>query len=133
MIAQNFFMIIDDDEDDRMFFKEALKKMLTSSVCLEANGGVEALRQLRKAEQTPDFIFLDINMPRMDGRECLKELKKDAKLKSIAVIMYSTSFTEESIAELHALGAFGYLNKPTDMNKLPGQIFEAIRRPIKLS
>ena len=133
MMNEKIFMIIDDDADDRMFFKEALKEMLPSSVCLEANGGIAALEVLHNAEQLPDFIFLDINMPRMGGRECLKELKKNAKLKSIPVIMYSTSFTEESINEFYKLGASSYLNKPTDMNKLPEQILEAIRRPLKLS
>ena len=132
-MVQKIFMIIDDDQDDRFFFKEALKKMLPSSICLEANGGIEALQLLRTAEQLPDFIFLDINMSRMDGLECLKVLKKDAKLKNISVIMYSTSFTEESIAEFRQLGASSYLNKPTDMNKLPEQILEAIRRPIERS
>ncbi len=133
MMNEKIFMIIDDDADDRMFFKEALKEMLPSSVCLEANDGIAALEVLHNAEQLPDFIFLDINMPRMGGRKCLKELKKNAKLKSIPVIMYSTSFTEESINEFYKLGASSYLNKPTDMNKLPEQILEAIRRPLKLS
>jgi len=128
MMVQKVFMIIDDDKDDRFFFKEALKKMLHSPICLEADGGVEALQLLRKVEQLPDFIFLDINMVRMDGRECLTELKKDAKLKNVPVIMYSTSSTEESIAEFLKLGAAGYLNKPMDMKKLPEQILAAIRK-----
>jgi len=133
MMNKEIFIIIDDDADDRMFFKEALNEIHPSSVCLEANGGIEALELLRNAEQLPNFIFLDINMPRMGGRECLKELKKNAKLKSTPVIMYSTSFTEESINELLKLGASSYLNKPTDMNKLPEQILEAITRTIKMS
>ena len=131
-MEEKIFMIIDDDKDDRFFFKEALTEMLSSVKCLEANSGIEALELLRKAAQLPNFIFLDINMPRMDGYECLKELKKDEKLKNIPVIMYATSFTEESIDQLHKLGASSYLHKPTDMNKLPAQIFEAFRRPIKL-
>ena len=125
--SKKYFMIIDDDEDDRMFFKQALNEMLTSSLSLEAKDGIEALQLLGKTERKPDYIFLDINMPRMDGRECLLELKSDATLKSIPVIMYSTSFTDDSIAELLALGASGYLNKPTDMNKLPAQILETIK------
>jgi CheY-like chemotaxis protein len=120
------FMIIDDDADDRFFFKSALKKMLTSIECMEANGAHEAFELLRKAIQLPNYIFLDINMPRMDGRECLKRLKSDEKLKHIPVIMYSTSFSEESIIEFYKLGALSYLNKPTDLNKLPEQILEAI-------
>ena len=68
--GKKVFMLIDDDEDDRFFFKEALTDVLGSVDCLEANGCVEGLELLRKAEPLPHFIFLDINMPGMDGREC---------------------------------------------------------------
>lgn len=124
-------MIIDDDQDDRFFFKEAIEGMLKSSVCLEASDCLDALNQLRNAEKLPDFIFLDVNMPGKDGRECLKELKKDTKLKSIPVIMYSTTFSEKSIEDFRKLGSLHYLTKPTDMNKLPAQIMETITRGIK--
>ncbi|MCY7422138.1 MAG: response regulator [Chitinophagaceae bacterium] len=124
-------MIIDDDQDDRFFFKEAIHDMINSSVCLEANDGADALNQLRKAQQLPNFIFLDVNMPRMDGRECLKELQKDAKLKNIPVIIYSTYLSKQSIEEFRTLGASHYLIKPTDMNKLPEQILIAMTRSIK--
>ena len=126
-MEKKIFMIIDDDKDDRFFFKEAIEGMLNSAVCLEANNGADALNLLRTAEQLPDFIFLDVNMPSIDGSECLKELKKDAKLKNIMIIMYSTTFSEQSINEFHVLGASTYLKKPTDLNKLPEQILEAIR------
>jgi len=132
-MENQIFMIIDDDQDDRFFFKEALAEILSSAVCLEAKDGVEALEQLRKAEPLPDFIFLDVNMPRMDGHECLKELKKDAKLKDIMVIMYSTSFSDQSINEFLRLGASSCLNKTSNLSKLPGQILAAIRGSIKLS
>lgn len=128
-MVEMIFMIIDDDRDDRLFFKEGLTKMLCSVKCLGANGGIEALELLRKAEQLPHFIFLDLNMPHMDGRECLKELKRDQKLKNIPVIMYSTSFSEETIKELYELGASRFLNKPADINQLPSQVLEAIKRP----
>ena len=127
-MAQTIFMIIDDDEDDKFFFKEATEGMLNSSICLEANDGSDALIQLRKSDQLPDFIFLDINMPRMDGKECLKELKKDAKLKSIPVIMYSTSFSKGSIEEFRTLGSSYCLLKPTNMNKLQEQILIAMEK-----
>ncbi len=126
-------MIIDDDQDDRFFFKEAIEGIFNSSLCLEAKDGADALNQLRKAKQLPSFIFLDLNMPRMDGRECLKELKKDVKLKNTPVIMYSTYFSDESIEEFRSLGAFHYLNKPTNVNILPQQILEAIARSIKVN
>tara|TARA_R110000744_G_scaffold145866_1_gene258547 strand:- start:1589 stop:1987 length:399 start_codon:yes stop_codon:yes gene_type:complete len=127
-MKQHIIMIIDDDEDDRLFFKEALfSKMLEQTVCIEANDGVDALAKLNKVEQLPGFIFLDMNMPRMDGRECLKQLKQDEQLKHIPVIMYSTSFSENAINEFHKLGASNCLIKPTDMKKLPAQISEIMK------
>ena len=127
-MIQNIFMIIDDDEDDKFFLKEATESMFNFPICLEANDGSDALNQLRKVEQLPKFIFLDVNMPRMDGKQCLKELKKDAKLKTIPVIMYSTSFSKESIEEFRSLGSSHYLLKPTAMNKLPEQILIAMEK-----
>jgi CheY-like chemotaxis protein len=132
-MEEMIFMIIDDDRDDMFFFKEALTKMLFSVKCLGANGGIEALELLRKAEQLPHFIFLDLNMPHMDGRECLKQLKSDCKLRNIPVIMYSTSFSEETIDELYELGASRFLIKPADINQLPAQVLDAIKRPKKRS
>lgn len=126
-MEQQIFMIIDDDADDRFFFKDAVTKLPSSVKFMEANGCEEALELLHTVEKLPHFIFLDINMPRIDGRECLKLLKRDAKLKHIPVIMYSTTFYEESINEFHTLGASTYLKKPTDMNKLPEQILEVIK------
>lgn len=122
-----YFMIIDDDEDDRFFFKEVVTKMLGSVECMEANGCEQAIEFLRTALQLPHYIFLDINMPRVDGRECLKQLKSDVSLKHIPVIMYSTSFSKETIKEFQTLGASNYLNKPTDINKLSAQILEAVK------
>ena len=127
-MEKKIFMIIDDDEDDRSFFIEAIvKKKINSPLYIEANDGEDALRKLLKVKQLPDFIFLDINMPRMDGRECLKQLKQDDKLKHIPVIMYSTFFSEKTINEFHKLGASNCMTKPTDLNKLPAQISEVIK------
>ncbi len=131
-MCKRIFMII-DDADDRLAFASALKEMLNSTECMEVDSGAKALGQLRETEKLPDFIFLDINMPLMNGYECLKELKSDNKLQNIPVIIYSTSFTEQSIKEFRTLGASSYLNKPTDLSKLPGAIIEAIKRPLKLS
>ena len=77
MKNQKILMIVDDDTDDRFFFRSAIRKNNPSYECIEAENGDDALKQLRKAKYLPDFIFLDLNMPKMDGRECLEELKKD--------------------------------------------------------
>ena len=122
-----YFMIIDDDEDDRFFFKEVVTKMLGSIECMEANGCEAGMDLLKKADQLPHYIFLDVNMPSLDGRECLKQLKREADLKHIPIIMYSTSFSKETIKEFQTLGASNYLNKPTDINKLSAQILEVVK------
>jgi CheY-like chemotaxis protein len=119
-------MIIDDDSDDRFFFKEALTITLDSIECVEANGCVDALEKLKMTENLPDFIFLDINMPRIDGSECLKNLKSNEKLKHIPVIVYSTHFSEASEKEFYKLGASRCLTKAMDLKQLPDQILEAI-------
>jgi CheY-like chemotaxis protein len=88
MTTHKILMIVDDDKDDRFFFCSAIRKNNPSYECIEAENGADALKQLRTTKQLPDFIFLDLNMPKMDGRECLKELKKDETLKKIPVIIW---------------------------------------------
>ena len=102
--------------------------MLDCNVFLEACDGADALKKLRKTKHLPNFIFLIVNMPRMDGKECFKELKKDARPKSIPVIMHSTSFCKKSIEEFRLLGSSHYLLKPTDIKKLPKEILIAIKK-----
>ena len=126
-MEHKYFMIIDDDEDDRYFFKDVIKKMHSTVECLEAAGCEEGMALLKTATKLPHFIFLDINMPRVDGRECLKQLKKDASLKHIPVIMYSTSFSKETIKEFQILGASNYLIKPTDLTNLSSQLREVVK------
>lgn len=116
-------MIVDDDSDDREFFCEALNDIDSSAECLVAINGEDALKILRNGiKQLPDFIFLDLNMPRMDGRTCLAELKKDAKLKNIPVIIFSTSSYPQDIEETHERGAAYFLTKPSDFKKLKSEI-----------
>lgn len=142
-------MIIDEDQDDGSFLTEAIEGMFNSSVSIEANDVVDALNQLRKAEQFPDFIFLDVDMPRMNERECLKELKKDANLKAFRSscislllpikVLRNFRLSEHQVISTNAAARTGTKVtfdeakqevKPTDMNKLPAQILEAIGKPI---
>ncbi len=116
-------MIVDDDSDDREFFCEAVNELHLSAECLSAASGREALKTLRNGIQSlPDFIFLDLNMPKMDGRTCLAELKKDEKLKNIPVIIFSTSSYQKDIDETCKLGAAYFFPKPADFEKLKNEI-----------
>ena len=119
-------MVVDDDMDDLFFFKEAVATMGEDFCCTEVSSGVEALKILKSPSSLPDVIFLDLNMPKMDGRECLFELKKEARLKPIAVIIYSTTSNENDHNYCMDLGAAGFFVKVTDTTKIKDGIINAL-------
>jgi CheY-like chemotaxis protein len=108
----------DDDTDDGELMREALVNIDPSISCEIASDGQHALEILRQSMELPDYIFLDINMPVMDGKQCLIELKKDEQLKDIPVVMYSTTCDSREINELYRLGASSFIQKPNDFNEL---------------
>lgn len=110
--------IIDDDEDDRELFCEVVSGISDSIKCRAALSGQEALHSLQNYHILPDFIFLDLNLPRLNGVQCLAELKKTEKLSSIPVIIYSTSRSEEDRKKTKELGCVYFLTKPSSMDKL---------------
>jgi len=109
---------VDDDHEDREFFCEALREIDPSITSLIAGSGMEALSLLQNLDPLPDYIFLDINMPLMDGKQCLKALKSIPEFESIPVIMYSTSTNTREIRECYKLGAEDFLIKPHSFEKL---------------
>jgi CheY-like chemotaxis protein len=111
--------LIDDDEDDREIFSLALSLANPNYTYTTALNGEDALRILEKQPNfIPDFIFLDLNMPFMDGRTCLKELKKIERLNDVPVIIFTTSSYSRDIEDTLKLGASHYLIKPTSINRL---------------
>lgn len=112
------FLLIDDDPDDQFFFSEALHQVNADIVFTSAMDGVDALEQLKDMETLPDIIFLDNNMPRMNGLECLIELKKDNRYAAIPVILYSTSSSPDFQVQCKNEGASAYLQKPDDFEDL---------------
>src|SRR5688572_19543239 len=113
------FLIVDDDPDDRMLFIEAVGEVDKTIECKIARNGEQALKLLRNNEYPlPDFIFLDIRMPRLNGKKCLFEIKKDERLKNIPVIIYTTSKAVEESQELRAMGAFHFISKPRNADEI---------------
>jgi CheY-like chemotaxis protein len=108
---------IDDDPDDLEIFFRAVKTVNPLAKCLLARNAKEALHILKDALM-PDFIFLDIRMPLMDGKTVLAELRKNKKLKSVPVIMYSTSINPKEMPDYASLGANQFLNKFSDFKGL---------------
>ncbi len=120
-------VLADDDVDDCMFFQDALDELPVSVDVTIVNDGVELMRYLSKnADNLPDLLFLDLNMPRKTGFECLTEIKRDEKLKNLPVIIYSTSLDVEVLNVVYEKGAFGYIRKPGDYSQLKKVIHEAI-------
>jgi CheY-like chemotaxis protein len=116
----------DDDEDDRLLTVDALKesRVLNNLFCVE--DGVELLEFLRHegkysdpaSAPRPSLILLDLNMPRKDGREALQELKNDPKLRSIPVVILTTSKEEEDMLRGYDLGCASYITKPVNLEGL---------------
>ena len=112
-------LIIDDDADDRQLFIDAIKEVNEDIKCTTANDGKEALERLKNSyDSLPDFIFLDLRMPRFSGKRCLLEIKKDDKLKTIPVIIYTTSTDVEESKLLRELGAVHFISKPSDPEEI---------------
>lgn len=107
-------MLADDDKDDQHVFAEAINETNIPVDLTTADNGQELMDNLHDPSQpNPDVIFLDINMPLKDGKECLKEIKSDEDLKDIPCVMYTTSTSEKDIEETYTTGANLYIPKPT--------------------
>lgn len=106
-------MLIDDDQDDQEIFLMALQKADAQINCFLANDGVEGLKTLSDPSYTPRYIFVDVNMPKMNGIECLREIRKRGHLGDSRIIMYSTFAGEGIICQCKELGADEFLTKPT--------------------
>jgi CheY-like chemotaxis protein len=112
-------LIIDDDSEDCELFQEAVSEVDRLIKCVSAKDGKEAVHLMNNGLPVmPDYIFLDINMPVMNGKECLVEIKKNPKLKNIPVIMYSTTSDTNEIRSYYSLGAHDFLIKPHNFKKL---------------
>lgn len=112
-------LIIDDDQDDQEIFSMCVDKVTTDVDCRTADSGVDAISALNSDPGfIPNYIFLDVNMPKMSGLECLAELRKIDKLKSTKIYMYSTTIDSKIENESKSLGADDFLVKPTKTAEL---------------
>ncbi len=114
MSGKNIINILmaDDDEDDRYFFALALKKVSVPSKLVTVADGEQLIEYLTTTKRkVPEILFLDINMPRKNGYECLTEIKKNTGIKDFPVIMYSTSLDDTMADILFQKGAHYYLRK----------------------
>jgi len=115
-------LMTDDDSDDRLLALLEFKKLNAAHSVDFVTDGVELLEYLtsrvEKKLELPDLILLDLNMPRMDGREALKEIKSHPQLKQLDIIIFSTSTSEKDKKYTLDLGAKSFIVKPTDQDEL---------------
>jgi CheY-like chemotaxis protein len=113
------FLLIDDDEDDRSLFCEALQEIDSAIVCYTASSGRAAIDQLVSGKMDlPHIIFLDLNMPKLNGWQCLSLLQEHEAYKSIPVILYSTSSLWDDRHKAEGARALCYYTKPSDYKDL---------------
>jgi CheY-like chemotaxis protein len=119
-------LLADDDEDDRLMTRDALRDARLHNPLRTVIDGVELMEYLRregeyadpKESPRPGMILLDLNMPRMDGREALREIKGDPGLRSIPVVVLTTSKAEEDIYRTYDLGVNSFITKPVQFESL---------------
>jgi len=122
-----FVLLADDDEDDRLFFKEAFSNIKIKTIVKTVDDGVELMNYLTQTgNKLPNILFLDLNMPRKSGMECLKEIKKLEHLNDVAIAIYSTSASEQDIEDTFVKGANVYIKKPHDFATLRNLLEEVI-------
>ena len=120
-------LLVEDNPGDARLTMEALREGRVRNNLYHVRDGVEAMAFLRREEPfaeapTPDLIFLDLNMPRKDGREVLSEIRQDRRLELIPVVVLTTSEAEQDIVKSYKLHANCYVTKPVDLGKFLGII-----------
>ena len=121
--TKNIFLI-EDDKDDQSFFIDALNEIENTSLYAIANNGQEAIDKLASSNILPDMIFMDFNMPVMNGIECLSEIIKNPLIRNIPVVMLSTATGQAERAR--ELGAKAFIKKPSDGRMLRTKIEQMI-------
>ena len=126
-----YILIAEDDADDRFLLKTAFEESGYKNTLKFVENGVELIKHLKEVterknnDEYPGFILLDLNMPKKDGREVLKEIKENKVFKKIPVIVFTTTKNENEISRCYELGANSYVVKPLVFDELV-QIIQAL-------
>jgi len=113
--------LIDDDVDDQLYFRDAVNEVNPQIVCGIANNGLEALQQM-EISTPPELIFLDLNMPIMNGYEFLSSLKSTPRFSKIPVVIITTSRSTQDIEQSKKLGASMFFTKPSNFGTLVSKL-----------
>jgi CheY-like chemotaxis protein len=120
-------LLADDDMDDCLFFKEAVEELSLPAQLSTIHDGEQLMRHLNdETNELLDVLFLDLNMPRKNGFECLSEIKGNQRLKQLPVIIFSTSFEQGVVNLLYKNGAQYFLRKPSEFLQFKKIIHQTI-------
>jgi len=125
MISGNI-LPVDDDDDDQFICNDALREISFPYFCLVARNGLEGIYILEKEKEPPSMIFLDLNMPIMNGVEFLERIKKHSTFKHIPVNIFSTTNNPADKQHLTKLGAMRFITKSSDFNYLKEKLREIL-------
>ncbi|MBK7711778.1 MAG: response regulator [Bacteroidales bacterium] len=120
-------LLADDDSDDCFFFKKALEDLMLPANLTIVNDGEQLMNYLTlNTSNPPDILFLDLSMPRKNGLECISEIKRNKLLRNLAVVILSTSNSNETINNVFRRGVNVYIHKPGDFEQLKQVIHHAL-------
>ncbi len=119
-------VLADDDADDRELFVEAISEIDPDAVVGTVEDGDKLMQELRTLATVPHIIFLDVNMPRKSGKECIAEIKNDNRLKHVTIVIYSTSLNIKDINDAWNKGALCFMRKPDSYSKLKSILKEIV-------
>lgn len=120
-------LLADDDEADRLLFTDAFAELEKKTIVHTVNDGDELMEWLNKnPDHLPHILFLDLNMPRKTGLQCLQEIRSTEKLKELLVAIYTTSDNEKDMEDTFLHGANIYIVKPPDFNTLKKMVGKAV-------
>lgn len=120
---------VDDDSDDREFFCDAIKAVDPKIPCVLFENGDSLLNFLGSTEISPDYIFIDINMPKMNGYECAREITENYKSKTTQIVMFSTTFNPIDLQTFENQG-FKYIVKQNSLTSLVNSLKSVISFPV---
>lgn len=121
-MANKVILLVDDDIDDQELFGEAMSIVDSAAVCHFASDGEEGLELLKDNPKDVQLIFLDLNMPKMNGKQFLEIIKQNEHLEKIPVVIFTTSLREKDGLETAALGAAHFMTKPSSFGELVKQL-----------
>ena len=121
-------LLVDDDEDDRQFFADALDSLDMKTELVQLTNGEECLDYMvAHKEDCPNLLFLDLNMPIMNGFQCLEQIRKHESFKDVIIAIYSTSSAEKDIEDTFNKGANIYITKPSSFKDLKNSLRQVIK------